>query len=39
MVMDDLTLNGVIDPSSIWTVICILVNENEAFGMLFSERR
>lgn len=35
MVMDDLTLKGVTDPSSIWTVICILVNRCQAFGMLF----
>ena len=27
MVMDDLTLKGVMDPSSIWTVICMLVKE------------
>ena len=29
MVMDDLTLKGVIDPSSIWTVICMLANRNK----------
>lgn len=39
MVMDDLTLKGVIDPSSIWTVICMLVNRSKAFGMLFLESR
>lgn len=39
MVMDDLTLKGVMDPSSIWTVICMLVDGNEAFEMLFSERQ
>ena len=39
MVIDDLTLKGVMDPSSIWTVICMLVNGIEAFGMLLSERR
>lgn len=35
MVMDDLTLKGVMDPSSIWTVICMLVNGSKAFGMMF----
>ena len=39
MVIDDLTLKGVMDPSSICTVICMLMNGNEAFEMLFSERR
>lgn len=37
MVMDDLTLKGVMDPSSIWTVICMLVNGFRVFGLLFSE--
>ena len=34
MVMVDLTLKGAMDPSSIWTVICMLVNGvklNEAY--------
>ena len=26
MVIDDLALKGVIEPSSIWTVICMLAN-------------
>lgn len=40
MVMVDLTLKGVIDPSSIWTLICMLVNGvngNEAHGMSFTK--
>ena len=42
MVMVDLTLKGAMDPSSIWTVICILVNGvnvNEAHGMAFLKHR
>ena len=42
MVMVDLTLKGVMDPSSIWTVICMLVNGvsgNEAYGMSFLKNR
>ena len=35
MVMDDLTRKGVMDPSSIWTVICMLADKSKAFGMLF----
>lgn len=30
MVMDDLALKGVMDPSSIWTVICMLLNGSKA---------
>lgn len=37
MVMDDLALKGVMDPSSIWIVICILVNRRKVFGMLCLE--
>ena len=37
--MDDLTLKGVMDPSSIWTVICMLVDGSKAFGMLLLESR
>ena len=37
MVMDDLTLKGVMDPSIIWTVICMVVNGWKAFEMLFFE--
>ena len=38
MVMVDLTLKGAMDPSSIWTVICMLVNGvklNEAYEIAF----
>lgn len=35
--MDDRTLKGVTDPSSIWTVICMLVGGSKAFGLLFLE--
>ena len=34
MVMEDLTLKGAIDPSSIWTVICMLKNDIKAFGTM-----
>ena len=34
MVMDDLTLKSVMDPSSIWTVICMLLNRNKTFRKL-----
>ena len=40
MVMVDRILKGVIDPSSIWTLICMLVNRvngNEAYGMSFTK--
>ena len=39
MVMDDLTLKGVMDPSSIWTVICMLVDGSKAYGILFLDNR
>ena len=42
MVMVDLTLKGAMDPSSIWTVICILVNGvnvNEAYGIAFVKNK
>ena len=38
MVMVDLTLKGAMDPSSIWTVICMFVNGvklNKAYGIAF----
>lgn len=35
MVMDDLTLKGVIDPSSIWTVICMLASGCKTSGRVF----
>lgn len=37
MVMDDLTLKGVMDPSSIWTVICMLVKEVRLLECCFLE--
>lgn len=39
MVMDDLTLKGVMDPSSIWTVICMSVDGSKAYGILFLGNR
>ena len=39
MVMDDLTLKGVTDPSSIWTVICMLKSGSMPFGLLFLESK